>query len=49
MKLSRIYDLQNATQKSQKVLVHVSWEIAAHEVEEIGNISLMFENPPTTY
>jgi DNA mismatch repair protein MutH len=28
--------LQNATQKSQKVFVHVQSEIAAHEVEEIG-------------
>lgn len=28
--------LQNATQKSQKVFVHVPSEIAAHEVEEIG-------------
>ncbi|RWW35505.1 hypothetical protein BHE74_00059556, partial [Ensete ventricosum] len=28
--------LQDATQKSQKVFVHVSSEIAAHEVEEIG-------------
>jgi hypothetical protein len=27
---------QNATQKSQKVFVHVPSEIAAHEVEEIG-------------
>ena len=32
---------QNATQKSQKVFVHVSTEIAAHEVEEIG-MSLRF-------
>lgn len=29
--------LQNATEKSQKVFVHVPSEIAAHEVEEIGN------------
>lgn len=29
-------NLQNATQKSQKVFVHVPSEIAAHEVEEIG-------------
>lgn len=37
MKLSdSTYDLQNATQKSQKVFVHVLSEIAAHEVEEIG-------------
>ena len=28
--------LQNATQKSQKVFVHIPSEIAAHEVEEIG-------------
>lgn len=28
--------LQNATQKSQNVFVHVPSEIAAHEVEEIG-------------
>jgi hypothetical protein len=28
--------LQNATQKSQKVFVHVPSEIAAHDVEEIG-------------
>lgn len=28
--------MQNATQKSQKVFVHVQSEIAAHEVEEIG-------------
>jgi len=28
--------MQNATQKSQKVFVHVPSEIAAHEVEEIG-------------
>ena len=27
---------QNATQKSQKVFVHVPSEIAAHDVEEIG-------------
>ena len=31
--------LQNATQKSQKVFVHVPSEIAAHEVEEIGRFS----------
>lgn len=31
-----LYVLQNATQKSQKVFVHVPSEIAAHEVEEIG-------------
>ena len=30
------FPLQNATQKSQKVFVHVPSEIAAHEVEEIG-------------
>lgn len=30
--------LQNATQKSQKVFVHVLSEIAAHEVEEIGMV-----------
>jgi hypothetical protein len=30
--------LQNATQKSQKVFVHVPSEIAAHEVEEIGKV-----------
>lgn len=30
---------QNATQKSQKVFVHVLSEIAAHEVEEIGTLS----------
>lgn len=30
--------LQNATQKSQKVFVHVPSEIAAHEVEEIGTV-----------
>lgn len=28
---------QNATQKSQKIFVHVPSEIGAHEVEEIGN------------
>lgn len=28
---------QNETQKSQKIFVHVPSEIAAHEVEEIGN------------
>ncbi|KAL3838395.1 hypothetical protein ACJIZ3_022986 [Penstemon smallii] len=31
---------ENATQKSQKVFVHVPSEIAAHEVEEIGNCRL---------
>ena len=31
--------VQNATQKSQKVFVHVPSEIAAHEVEEIGKSS----------
>ena len=40
--------LQNATQKSQKVFVHVQSEIAAHEVEEIGTpltaSFLCFEN-----
>lgn len=35
--------LQNATQKSQKVFVHVPSEIAAHEVEEIG-IHLLFSS-----
>jgi len=36
--------MQNATQKSQKVFVHVQSEIAAHEVEEIGmsfNVELL--------
>ncbi|CAL5406111.1 unnamed protein product [Camellia sinensis] len=31
-----ILNLQNATQKSQKVFVHVLSEIDAHEIEEIG-------------
>ena len=34
--------LHNATQKSQKVFVHVPSEICAHEVEEIGMISSYF-------
>jgi hypothetical protein len=33
--------VQNATQKSQKVFVHVPSEIAAHEVEEIGKTCLI--------
>lgn len=38
---------QNATQKSQKVFVHVPSEIAAHEVEEIGmrNAYVLNVNP----
>lgn len=32
---------QNATQKSQKIFVHVPTEIAAHEVEEIGMLLLL--------
>ena len=33
--------MQNATQKSQKVFVHVPSEIAAHEVEEIGKLDIL--------
>lgn len=49
--------LQNATQKSQKIFVHVPSEIAAHEVEEIGKqlykyssciLNFLFE-PSLTY
>ena len=36
MKAKASFWWQNATQKSQKVFVHVPSEIAAHEVEEIG-------------
>ncbi|GJZ77642.1 26S proteasome non-ATPase regulatory subunit 7 homolog A [Tanacetum coccineum] len=35
---------ENATQKSKKVFVHVSSEIAAHEVEEIGKSRRMKTN-----
>lgn len=40
--------MQNATQKSQKVFVHVPSEIAAHEVEEIGKIQLRFISYPSS-
>ena len=40
--------MQNATQKSQKVFVHVPSEIAAHEVEEIGKIQLQFISYPSS-
>ncbi|KAD3641568.1 hypothetical protein E3N88_30792 [Mikania micrantha] len=40
--------LQNATQKSQKVFVHVPSEIAAHEVEEIGVEHLLRDVKDTT-
>ncbi|CAI0412253.1 unnamed protein product [Linum tenue] len=36
---------ENATQKSQKVFVHVQSEIAAHEVEEIGSHFFYTEIP----
>jgi 26S proteasome regulatory subunit N8 len=36
------FPVQNATQKSQKVFVHVPSEIAAHEVEEIGETYLFW-------
>ncbi|KAH0851042.1 hypothetical protein HID58_004056 [Brassica napus] len=39
---------ENATQKSQKVFVHVSTEIAAHEVEEIGVEHLLRDVKDTT-
>ncbi|GKA26755.1 26S proteasome non-ATPase regulatory subunit 7 homolog A [Tanacetum coccineum] len=39
---------ENATQKSQKVFVHVSSEIAAHEVEEIGVEHLLRDVKDTT-
>ncbi|TKY56839.1 26S proteasome non-ATPase regulatory subunit 7-like A [Spatholobus suberectus] len=39
---------QNATQKSQKVFVHVPSEIAAHEVEEIGVEHLLRDVKDTT-
>ncbi|KAF8115169.1 hypothetical protein N665_0029s0015 [Sinapis alba] len=40
--------IDNATQKSQKVFVHVSTEIAAHEVEEIGVEHLLRDVKDTT-
>nr|POE66458.1 26s proteasome non-atpase regulatory subunit 7 like a [Quercus suber] len=40
--------LQNATQKSQKVFVHVPSVIAAHEVEEIGVEHLLRDVKDTT-
>uniref|UniRef100_A0ACD5ZX56 Uncharacterized protein n=1 Tax=Avena sativa TaxID=4498 RepID=A0ACD5ZX56_AVESA len=39
---------ENATQKSQKVFVHVPSEIAAHEVEEIGVEHLLRDVKDTT-
>lgn len=39
---------ENATQKSQKVFVHVSSEICAHEVEEIGVEHLLRDVKDTT-
>ncbi|RZC84350.1 hypothetical protein C5167_047136, partial [Papaver somniferum] len=46
------YDIEevkeNATQKSQKVFVHVQSEIAAHEVEEIGVEHLLRDVKDTT-
>ncbi|GJS57121.1 26S proteasome non-ATPase regulatory subunit 7 homolog A [Tanacetum coccineum] len=39
---------ENATQKSKKVFVHVSSEIAAHEVEEIGVEHLLRDVKDTT-
>ncbi|XVF24049.1 hypothetical protein REPUB_Repub13aG0093100 [Reevesia pubescens] len=39
---------ENATQKSQKVFVHVLSEIAAHEVEEIGVEHLLRDVKDTT-
>ncbi|KAJ1426389.1 Rpn11/EIF3F, C-terminal [Sesbania bispinosa] len=39
---------ENATQKSQKVFVHVQSEIAAHEVEEIGVEHLLRDVKDTT-
>ncbi|KAL6142254.1 hypothetical protein ACLB2K_060537 [Fragaria x ananassa] len=39
---------ENATQKSQKVFVHVTSEIAAHEVEEIGVEHLLRDVKDTT-
>ncbi|GKD96215.1 26S proteasome non-ATPase regulatory subunit 7, partial [Tanacetum coccineum] len=38
----------NATQKSKKIFVHVSSEIAAHEVEEIGVEHLLRDVKDTT-
>ncbi|PWA72765.1 26S proteasome non-ATPase regulatory subunit 7 [Artemisia annua] len=44
-----VKDLEkNATQKSQKVFVHVPSEIAAHEVEEIGVEHLLRDVKDTT-
>ena len=34
--------LHDATQKTQKVFVHVQYEICAHEVEEISMVSSSF-------
>ncbi|XP_078178543.1 26S proteasome non-ATPase regulatory subunit 7 homolog A isoform X2 [Carex rostrata] len=39
---------ENATQKSQKIFVHVPTEIAAHEVEEIGVEHLLRDVKDTT-
>ncbi|XWS07663.1 hypothetical protein CRYUN_Cryun41cG0008900 [Craigia yunnanensis] len=39
---------ENATQKSQKVFVHVPSEIAAHEVEEIGTCGALAQDVKDT-
>ncbi|KAF7816347.1 26S proteasome non-ATPase regulatory subunit 7-like protein A [Senna tora] len=43
-----LFNEYNATQKSQKVFVHVPSEIAAHEVEEIGVEHLLRDVKDTT-
>ncbi|GAU36365.1 hypothetical protein TSUD_212810 [Trifolium subterraneum] len=43
-----LFNEYNATQKSQKVFVHVQSEIAAHEVEEIGVEHLLRDVKDTT-